>query len=93
MPSCVPMASRETDEHLQVRSASVPSVPSVPRHVLPGRVESEHVVLEFQGECVFEAQRVTDSWEVKLRPPLSHFHAVGIMTGVLDDASSASFHK
>eukprot|EP00439_Symbiodinium_sp_Y106_P057555 s2007_g8.t1 len=63
-------------------------------HVLSGTADDGTVELLLDGECIFEAKCLSDAlWEVRFGPPLSHFQALGIMTGVLDNASSASFHK
>ncbi|CAE7525758.1 unnamed protein product [Symbiodinium natans] len=62
--------------------------------ILPGTADERNVELLLKGERIFEAW-VSDAshWEVKFGPPLSHFQALGIMTAVLDNASSAIFHK
>lgn len=62
--------------------------------VLSGTADDGTVELLLDGERIFETRRLSDGiWEVRFGPPLSHFQAFGIMTGVLDNASSASFHK
>ena len=63
------------------------------RQVLRGTSADSSIELQWQGSVIFEACSINKTWKVRFQHPLSHFQALGIMIGVLDNACLASFHQ